>query len=90
MTTQNLLTRDEVLTRLKISRATLYALMERDGFPRPIKLGASNRWLKLEVDGWLETQPRARIQVRDEQLAVRSRPLASSALRDGACCRPPL
>ena len=49
-----LLTRDEVLAFLKCSRSCLYVLMESRGFPRPIKLGAANRWLRSEVESWVE------------------------------------
>lgn len=58
-----LLTRDEVMSLLKISRASLYKFMEADGFPKPIKLGKTNRWLKGEVSEWLTARPRAQIQV---------------------------
>ena len=65
----DLLTRDELLERLSISRATLYNMMVRSGFPRPIKLGGlrENRWYRHEVDAWLDAQPRAAIQVREEE-----------------------
>lgn len=49
-----LLTRDEVLLFLKCSRSSLYVLMESQGFPRPIKLGTANRWIKSEVEAWIE------------------------------------
>ena len=52
----DLLTRDEVLGQLKCARSTLYALMDSQGFPRPMKLGAANRWLRIEVAAWLERQ----------------------------------
>ena len=46
---------------LKISRAGLYLLMERDGFPKPIKLGTHNRWQLEVVEEWLETQQGPRV-----------------------------
>ena len=58
----DLLTPDEVLAMTKIARATLYKMMELHGFPRPVKLGRSNRWLRKEVLAWLAQRPRARIQ----------------------------
>ncbi len=58
----DLLTLDEVLAITKIARATLYKMMELHGFPRPVKLGRSNRWLKKEVLVWLAQRPRARVQ----------------------------
>ena len=67
----DLLTRNEVLAILKVSRATLYVFMERDDFPRPVKLGNCNRWPRFEVEGWLEAQPRAQSRVRKEEPAMR-------------------
>ena len=55
-TDNDLLTRNDVLARLKCARSTLYVLMDSQGFPRPVKLGAANRWLRIEVDAWLERQ----------------------------------
>ena len=52
----DLLTRDEVLARLQIARSTLYSLMATSGFPKPLKLGTANRWLRSEVDNWLDHQ----------------------------------
>ena len=67
----DLLTRGEVLERLTISRATLYNMMARSAFPRPIKLGPrENRWYRHEVEAWLEVQPRAQVQVREEETVV--------------------
>lgn len=56
-----LLTTDELVAMLKISRAGLYLLMERDGFPKPIKLGTHNRWRLEVVEEWLETQQGPRV-----------------------------
>ena len=63
-----LMTRDDILAAFSVSRTTLYAWMTRSGFPHPIKLGGlrENRWYRHEVDAWLDAQPRAAIQVRDE------------------------
>ena len=52
----DLLTRDEVLALLKCSRSTLYVLMDSQGFPRPLKVSTANRWLRTEVDAWLDRQ----------------------------------
>jgi prophage regulatory protein len=44
------------------SNSSLYGAMERDGFPRPIKIGSrSVAWIEEEVDAWIE----ARIAKRD-------------------------
>ena len=52
----DLLTRDEVLALLKCSLSTLYVLMESHGFPRPLKVSTANRWLRTEVEAWLDRQ----------------------------------
>ena len=57
---QTLLKRDEVLARLKCTRATLYRLMKDRGFPRPIKLVRDNRWLEIEVLAWIDHQAATR------------------------------
>ena len=53
---KDLMTRDEVTGRVRCARSTLYVLMDRDGFPRPIKIGRDNRWVASEVEAWLEGQ----------------------------------
>ena len=56
-----LLTLPEVLAVVKCSRATIYKMMARDGFPRPVKVGLRNNcWLATEVDLWIERQATAR------------------------------
>ena len=69
----DMMTVDEVLSFLKVSRATVYELMATRGLPRPLKVGRSNRWLRPEVEAWRNAQPRAdvRVQVREEEPAIR-------------------
>lgn len=31
-----------------------YKLIKDGGFPKPVKLGRSSRWLKSEVENWLQ------------------------------------
>jgi prophage regulatory protein len=31
-----------------------YKLIKDDAFPKPIKMGRSSRWLKSEVEAWLQ------------------------------------
>ena len=66
----DLLTIGEVQSLLKVSRATVYELMAARGLPRPLKIGRCNRWPRLEVEGWIEAQPRAHVLVRGETAAV--------------------
>ena len=69
--TSDMMTIDEVQSFLKVSRATVYELMATKRLPRPLKVGRSNRWLRLEVENWLAAQPRAHVQVRIEGPAMR-------------------
>ncbi len=58
-----MLTKTEVLGLLKISRASLYRLMQTEHFPVPVKFGQrSNRWRSSEVLGWIENRPRAALR----------------------------
>ena len=65
--TTDLLTIAEVQSFLKVSRASIYELVAKRGLPRPLKVGRSNRWLRIEVEAWIEAQPRASIHVREEK-----------------------
>jgi len=58
--TPQILRLPEVVTITRISKATIYRLLNRDGFPRPIKLGERCvGWRRGEVDSWLESRDRA-------------------------------
>ena len=54
---ENVLRRDEVEKTTGLSRSTIYELMRRGEFPRPIKLSArAVGWLSSDIDGWLRTR----------------------------------
>ena len=54
-----LLTIDDVLKIVSISRVTLYVWMRENGFPKPIKVsGQSVRWYQHEVMEWVASRPR--------------------------------
>ncbi|MBZ4073447.1 AlpA family phage regulatory protein, partial [Escherichia fergusonii] len=38
----------------RISGAVHYRLIKDGLFPKPVKLGRSSRWLKSEVENWLQ------------------------------------
>ena len=58
----NLMTAPEVAAALRCSRAQVYVLIRRDGFPRPVKIGQRNSaWLASEVAQWIEEQATARV-----------------------------
>jgi prophage regulatory protein len=41
-------------------RSRIYQLIRESGFPPPIKVGKSSRWLTAEVDHWIAAQAAAR------------------------------
>ncbi len=43
-------------------RSRIYQLIFEGTFPRPIKVGKSSRWVRAEIDKWLEQQIAARQQ----------------------------
>ncbi|WP_300547196.1 AlpA family phage regulatory protein [Roseovarius sp.] len=48
----------QVLQRTSLSRAHLYALMQRAEFPKPRKVGKrAVAWRSDEVDQWIESCP---------------------------------
>ena len=57
-----LLTAHEVASAVRCSRAQVYILIKRDGFPLPVKIGMRNSaWLASEVDAWIEQQAATRV-----------------------------
>lgn len=45
-----------------LPRSTLYALIKRNLFPKPVKIGdRSVAWVKSEVDAWI----REKVEMRD-------------------------
>ena len=52
---------DEVLQRTKLSRSTLYELVNAGRFPKPLKLGERiNAWSETEITQWQQAQLAAR------------------------------
>lgn len=45
---------DDLITELRLSRATIYRIIKRDGFPAPKKIGKLSRWKRDEVEQYLE------------------------------------
>ncbi|MHC2596995.1 helix-turn-helix transcriptional regulator [Enterobacter hormaechei] len=60
MTTRPLLTEDQfvdmafITSLLQMTDKWIYKLIKDGIFPKPIKLGRSSRWLKSEVENWLQ------------------------------------
>ena len=48
----------QVLEKVSLSRATIYKMISRGEFPRPVQIGQrSVGWLPEEVNAWLESRP---------------------------------
>lgn len=57
----------EVLHLCGLSRSTVYNYIERDLFPKPIKLGARGiGWVAIEISEWIEK----RMCKREDQLQL--------------------
>ena len=50
----------QVIEMTGVSRAHVYALISRDEFPRPIRLGKrAVGWVKTDVESWITARPLA-------------------------------
>ncbi|MFD1803678.1 helix-turn-helix transcriptional regulator [Mixta tenebrionis] len=43
-----------ITSLLQMTDKWIYKLIKDGSFPKPIKLGRSSRWLKSEVEAWLQ------------------------------------
>lgn len=49
--------RPQVQVRTGLPKSSIYALMAKGTFPRPVKIGArAVGWLNSDIDAWIETQ----------------------------------
>jgi len=84
-----LLTYDQVLDRVALSRSQVSNLVRADKFPRPVDLGARVGFVEREVNAWIA----ARIRDRDENGAARraersKRATAAVLRRSASDCSP--
>lgn len=65
--TMRFISSDELRAKgVTISRATLWRLIKKGEFPKPIKTSKSrNAWVESEIDAWM----RSRIEARDRGVA---------------------
>jgi prophage regulatory protein len=56
MSAEELLPVKEAARRAGIGRSTVYRECREGHFPRPIKVGASTRWVASEVELWVQQQ----------------------------------
>lgn len=60
MTDEYLITHDQLVDMVFITGFTqltdkwFYKLISEGQFPKPIKLGRSSRWLKSEIEAWVQ------------------------------------
>ena len=55
---QKLLRLPEVIERTSLKRSTIYDLMEKGAFPRPVKISGArqNAWVESEVDAYVSAR----------------------------------
>jgi prophage regulatory protein len=51
---KRLLRRPGVQDKVGLKHSAIYALIKRDQFPTPIKIGRSSFWVESEIDSWIE------------------------------------
>lgn len=57
---EKIIRRPEVEARIGLSRSTIYSMMDKGEFPRPIKLGRKAvGWLESDINDWLESRKQA-------------------------------
>lgn len=55
-----------VIQLTSLSRSTIYRLIKKDDFPKPIRLSANRSGFRLsEIESWLESRPTT--DLREEQ-----------------------
>ncbi|MFA4892697.1 helix-turn-helix transcriptional regulator [Brevundimonas sp.] len=54
---QKLLRLPQVIERTSLRRSTIYEMMGKGSFPKPVKLNLrSNGWLENEISDWLKSR----------------------------------
>ncbi len=48
------LTATEICEQFQLNIGTLQALVKNGRFPKPLQIGASNRWKTSEIDSWVD------------------------------------
>jgi predicted DNA-binding transcriptional regulator AlpA len=56
----NLLRISDVVTRLRVSKATIYRLVNQGAFPKPFLLGSSSVWDEGEINAHIQKLKAAR------------------------------
>ena len=57
MNSSAIVRRPQVQARTGLPKSSIYALMAKGAFPKPIKIGArAVGWLDSDIDAWIEAQ----------------------------------
>lgn len=51
-----LMTLEDLMSELKLSRATIYRSIKSQGFPAPLKFGKSSRWRKCDIEEYFNSR----------------------------------
>lgn len=51
----------DVAARLSVARSTVYVLITKHGFPKPLKFGGKSLWREDEVQAWIDLRSEARV-----------------------------
>jgi predicted DNA-binding transcriptional regulator AlpA len=52
----------DVLSLVPVARSTLYLLMQRSDFPKPLRVGGRVFWEDKEINAWVQAQKDLRSQ----------------------------
>lgn len=50
----------DVLRKVPVSRPTIYRMIEKNEFPRPVKIGSVSLWPENEVNDWMTSKVQER------------------------------
>lgn len=53
----------DVLSLVPVARSTLYLLMQRSDFPKPVRVGGRVFWDDKEINAWVQVQKDLRQEV---------------------------
>lgn len=60
MSEERLIRLPEVINKIGLSRPTVYRMIERGEFPKPVKQGRTSAWVSREVNDYLDKKCSAR------------------------------
>jgi prophage regulatory protein len=54
-----LLTMNDLVEMFQVSRVAIYDWIEKEGFPKPLKIGRSARWIKKDIEVYINDKNKA-------------------------------